>query len=72
MNRTRRGKGQDTENRMAGKKDGRGQTGGGLSLLKGKIDSTFILTNCDILIEEDYEKIYNFHKKEKNRNEQRK
>ncbi len=41
-------------------------TGGGLSLLKGKIDSTFILTNCDILIEEDYEKIYNFHKKEKN------
>lgn len=41
-------------------------TGGGLSLLKGKIDSTFILSNCDILIEEDYEKIYNFHKKEKN------
>ena len=41
-------------------------TGGGLSLLKGKIDSTFILSNCDILIEEDYEKIYRFHKKEKN------
>jgi dTDP-glucose pyrophosphorylase len=41
-------------------------TGGGLSLLKGKIDSTFILTNCDILIEEDYEKIYNYHNKEKN------
>lgn len=41
-------------------------TGGGLSLLKGKISSTFILSNCDILIEEDYEKIYNFHKKEKN------
>ncbi|RBP58090.1 nucleotidyltransferase-like protein [Alkalibaculum bacchi] len=40
-------------------------TGGGLSLLKGKIDSTFILSNCDILIEEDYEKIYNYHKKEK-------
>lgn len=38
-------------------------TGGGLSLLEGKINSTFILTNCDILIEEDYEKIYNFHKK---------
>lgn len=35
-------------------------TGGGLSLLKGKIDSTFILSNCDILIEEDYEKIYNY------------
>lgn len=41
-------------------------TGGGLSLLKGKINSTFILTNCDILIEEDYDKIYNFHKKGNN------
>lgn len=41
-------------------------TGGGLSLLKNKIHSTFILSNCDILIEEDYEKIYNFHAKEKN------
>ena len=41
-------------------------TGGGLSLLKGKIDQTFILSNCDILIEEDYEKIYNYHKKENN------
>jgi len=41
-------------------------TGGGLSLLKGKIDTTFILSNCDILIEEDYDKIYNLHMKEKN------
>lgn len=41
-------------------------TGGGLSLIKGKINTTFILSNCDILIEEDYEKIYNFHKKGKN------
>ncbi|MBF4695136.1 sugar phosphate nucleotidyltransferase [Fusibacter ferrireducens] len=41
-------------------------TGGGLSLLKGRIKSTFILSNCDILIEEDYEKIYNYHKKENN------
>lgn len=41
-------------------------TGGGISLLKGKIDTTFVLTNCDILIEEDYEKIYKFHQKEKN------
>lgn len=41
-------------------------TGGGLSLLKGKINSTFILSNCDILIEEDYEKIYSYHKKENN------
>lgn len=41
-------------------------TGGGLGLLKGKINTTFVLSNCDILIEEDYEKIYNFHKNEKN------
>ncbi len=41
-------------------------TGGGLGLLKGIVVSTFILSNCDILIEEDYEKIYKFHKKERN------
>ena len=40
-------------------------TGGGLGLLKERIDRTFILTNSDILIEEDYEKIYNYHKSEK-------
>lgn len=39
-------------------------TGGGLSLLKGKIKETFILTNCDILIEEDFTKIYKLHKEE--------
>jgi len=36
-------------------------TGGGLSLLKGQIHSTFILSNCDILIDEDYQKICSFH-----------
>lgn len=41
-------------------------TGGGLSLLKGMIDSTFILSNCDILIEENYSKMYEHHKREKN------
>lgn len=41
-------------------------TGGGLSLLKGKIESTFILSNCDILIDEDYERMYKFHKEEGN------
>ena len=41
-------------------------TGGGLSLLKGEINSTFMLTNCDILIDEDYSKIYNFHKENNN------
>lgn len=41
-------------------------TAGGLCLLKDKIRSTFILSNCDILIEEDYEKIVDFHRKEAN------
>lgn len=41
-------------------------TGGGLSLLRGKVDEAFILTNCDILIEEDYSKIYAHHKAEGN------
>ncbi len=41
-------------------------TGGGLSLLKGKIDTTFMLSNCDILIDEDYEKIYTYHKEHNN------
>lgn len=41
-------------------------TGGGLSLLKDKIHSTFILSNCDILIDDDYYKIYKHHKEENN------
>jgi len=41
-------------------------TGGGLSLLKGKIYSTFLLSNCDILIEEDYGKILGYHQRENN------
>ncbi|HOA19575.1 MAG TPA: sugar phosphate nucleotidyltransferase [Sedimentibacter sp.] len=41
-------------------------TGGGLSLLKGIVKETFILTNCDIIIEEDIGKIYNFHKEKNN------
>lgn len=36
-------------------------TGGGISLLKGKIHDTFILTNCDILINEDLSKAYRLH-----------
>ncbi|MCI9215767.1 MAG: NTP transferase domain-containing protein [Dorea sp.] len=42
-------------------------TGGGLALLKGEINSTFILSNCDILINDDLECIYLTHKKEKNK-----
>lgn len=41
-------------------------TGGGVGLLKGKIDQTFILTNCDNLVEDDYFKIYEYHKLHKN------
>jgi len=41
-------------------------TGGGLSLLKEKIKSTFILSNCDILIDEDYEEILNYHNERQN------
>ena len=41
-------------------------TGGGLSLLKGKIDTPFFLTNCDVLIEADYNDIIKFHNKNKN------
>lgn len=41
-------------------------TGGGLSLVKGIINSTFILTNCDSFIDEDYSKILDLHKSKKN------
>ncbi|MBQ4057559.1 MAG: nucleotidyltransferase family protein [Lachnospiraceae bacterium] len=41
-------------------------TGGGVSLLKGMIKDTFILTNCDNIVEEDYYKIYEYHKEHKN------
>ena len=41
-------------------------TGGGLSLLKGKIDDTFILSNCDILIRDDIAAMYEYHKKHGN------
>ena len=41
-------------------------TGGGVSLLKGMIKDTFILTNCDNIVEDDYSKIYEYHKEHKN------
>lgn len=41
-------------------------TGGGLSLLKGKLESTFFLTNCDVLIRANYKEIYDFHKQNGN------
>ena len=41
-------------------------TGGGLSLMNGMINSTFVLTNCDSFIDEDYSKILKYHKERKN------
>ena len=41
-------------------------TGGGLKLLTGRYTSSFFMTNCDILIEEDYAKILNYHKDNRN------
>ena len=41
-------------------------TGGGLKLLEKKYESTFFMTNCDILIEEDYSQILDYHKSQKN------
>lgn len=41
-------------------------TGGGVRLLRGKIQSTFILTNCDTLIQEDYNNIVEEHKTREN------
>ena len=34
---------------------------GSVSLLKGKIDTPFFVTNCDILIDQDYRDVYDYH-----------
>mgnify|MGYP003586612908 CR=1 FL=1 len=41
-------------------------TGGGLKLLSGRINRTFFMTNCDVIIEYDYADVLNYHKKQKN------
>jgi len=41
-------------------------TAGSLSLLKSKIKQTFFVTNCDIIINQDYSEILDYHKKNKN------
>ena len=41
-------------------------TGGGLSLLKDKIDKTFFFTNCDILIRANYKEIFDYHVQNQN------
>ncbi|CAH2211892.1 nucleotidyltransferase family protein [Tepidibacter aestuarii] len=42
-------------------------TGGSLHLLKGKINNTFFVSNCDILIDGNYSDMLRFHKENKNK-----
>lgn len=41
-------------------------TGGGLSLVKGKLNSTFFFANCDALLTANYESMIDFHKNNHN------
>lgn len=41
-------------------------TAGSLTLLKGKIKETLIVSNCDILIDQDYSEILDYHHHHKN------
>ncbi len=41
-------------------------TAGSLSLLKGHINETFFVSNCDIIIEQDYSEILEYHKAHNN------
>ena len=41
-------------------------TGGGIGLLKGKIQNTFFLSNCDSLLEADYSCMLDFHRQNNN------
>ena len=42
-------------------------TGGSLYLLKNTLSKTFILSNCDILVDADYEDIITYHKKKRHK-----
>jgi dTDP-glucose pyrophosphorylase len=41
-------------------------TAGSLKLLKGIINGTFVVSNCDIYIQDDYSEILKYHKENKN------
>lgn len=41
-------------------------TGGGLALLKDSCSSTFFLTNCDVILDEDYGDILHYHREHGN------
>lgn len=40
-------------------------TAGGLNLISDKVDSTFFLTNCDIIVDDNYFEIFRQHKESK-------
>ena len=42
-------------------------TGGSLYLLKNRINETFFVSNCDVLVEANYEDILKYHKNNKNK-----
>jgi dTDP-glucose pyrophosphorylase len=42
-------------------------TAGSLSLLKNKIKSTFFVSNCDILVNQDYSEVLKYHRENKNK-----
>jgi dTDP-glucose pyrophosphorylase len=41
-------------------------TAGSLHLLKNKISTTFFVSNCDIIVEQDYSEILNYHRENEN------
>ena len=41
-------------------------TGGGLCLLKGRLNTTFFFSNCDTLLDVDYGDVYQYHKRHGN------
>lgn len=41
-------------------------TAGSLKLLEDKIKTSFFVSNCDILIDQDYSEVYEYHKENKN------
>lgn len=42
-------------------------TAGSLAMLKGKINKTFFLSNCDILIDQDYSELLEYHREYNNK-----
>lgn len=40
-------------------------TAGGLTLIDGRYNSTFFVTNCDVILDDDYSEILRYHKKKK-------